>query len=98
MDDIAPQVAAALIEIGAVGFTPLQPVKFKSGLLSPLYVDNRRLPFYPEPWRLVINGLDRLIQDRGIAPEVLAGVETAGIPHSAALAYQMKKPSVFVRK
>jgi len=98
MDDLAAQVAAALIDIGAVGFTPLQPVKFKSGLLAPIYVDNRRLPFYPESWRLVITGFEHLINEHRLAPDVIAGMETAGIPHSAALAYYMGKPSVFVRK
>jgi orotate phosphoribosyltransferase len=98
VDDIAAQVAAALIEIGAVGFTPLQPITFKSGLVSPIYVDNRRLPYHPDAWRLVITGFERLIRDHKLAPEVIAGVETAGIPHSAALAYHLRKPSVFVRK
>jgi orotate phosphoribosyltransferase len=98
MDDLAGQVAAALIEIGAVRFTPLQPVRFTSGLLSPIYVDNRRLPFHPEAWRLVIAGFERMIDDRALNPDVIAGIEAAGIPHSAALAYQMQKPSVFVRK
>jgi orotate phosphoribosyltransferase len=98
MDDLAGQVAAALIEIGAVRFTPSQPVRFASGLLSPIYVDNRRLPFHPEAWRLVIAGFERLIADRALHPDVIAGIEAAGIPHSAALAYRMQKPSVFVRK
>jgi orotate phosphoribosyltransferase len=98
MDDLAGQVATALIEIGAVRFTPSQPVRFASGLLSPIYVDNRRLPFHPEAWRLVIAGFERLIADHNLNPDVIAGIETAGIPHSAALAYQMGKPSVFVRK
>jgi orotate phosphoribosyltransferase len=98
VDEIATQVAAALIEIGAVGFTPLQPITFKSGLISPIYVDNRRLPYHPDAWRLVITGFERLLRDHKLTPDVIAGVETAGIPHSAALAYHMRKPSVFVRK
>lgn len=98
MDDLTGQIAAALIEIGAVSFTPLQPVTFKSGLLSPIYVDNRRLPFHPEVWRLVILGFEQLIADRALSYDLIAGIETAGIPHSAALAYHLQKPSVFVRK
>jgi orotate phosphoribosyltransferase len=98
MDDLAGRIAAALIEIGAVRFTPLQPIRFASGLLSPIYVDNRRLPFHPDAWRLVIAGFEQLIDARALNPDVVAGIEAAGIPHSAALAYQMRKPSVFVRK
>ncbi len=39
-------VARALLDIGAVVFTPHAPVTFKSGIISPVYVDNRRLPFW----------------------------------------------------
>ena len=98
MDDLTGQIAAELIEIGAVSFTPSQPVRFKSGLISPIYVDNRRLPFHPDAWRLVILGFDHLIADRALNFDAIAGIETAGIPHGAALAYHLQKPSVFVRK
>jgi len=95
---IEQQVARALLEIGAVGFNDREPVRFKSGILSPVYVDNRRVPFYPRAWRVVIRGLAGLIAARRLDFEVIAGIETAGIPHSAALAYFMEMPSVFVRK
>lgn len=91
-------VARALLEIGAVGYNEAEPVRFKSGILSPVYVDNRRLPFYPRDWRVVIWAFAGLIASRGIEYDVIAGIETAGIPHSAALAYAIEKPHVFVRK
>jgi orotate phosphoribosyltransferase len=65
---------------------------------SPVYVDNRTIPFWPDVWRLAISGFEQLIIDHSIPFDVLAGIETAGIPHSAALAYALRKPSVFVRK
>jgi orotate phosphoribosyltransferase len=92
------EVAGVLLEIGAVGFSPHEPITFKSGLKSPVYVDNRRLPFWPAQWRKVIDGFRRVIEEHQIAFDVLAGIETGGIPHSAALGYAMQKPSVFVRK
>lgn len=98
MSTVAVEVARALIEIGAVGFSPDQPVTFKSGILSPVYVDNRRLPFWPAQWQVVIHGFRKAVNDAQIAFDVIAGIETAGIPHSAALAYSLEKPSVFVRK
>jgi orotate phosphoribosyltransferase len=91
-------VARALLEIGAVGYNDTEPVRFKSGILSPVYVDNRRLPFYPKDWRVVIWAFAGLIASRAIEYNVIAGIETAGIPHSAALAYAIEKPHVFVRK
>lgn len=91
-------IAKALIEIGAVGFSPQDPIRFKSGIVSPVYVDNRRLPYYPQQWRIVIEGFRALIESKGIALDVIAGVAVGGVPHSSALGYLMKKPSVFVRK
>lgn len=91
-------VARALLEIEAVIFTPRAPITFKSGIQSPVYVDNRRLPFWPAQWRVVIDGFQQFIPQIGITFDIVAGIETAGIPHSAALAYAMQMPSVFVRK
>ena len=39
-----------------------------------------------------------MIADECLTFDVIAGIETAGIPHSAALAYSLYRPSVFVRK
>lgn len=91
-------IADALLDIGAVGFTPDNPVTFKSGMVAPVYVDNRRLPFHPKHWKIVIDGCRTLIREREIEFTAIAGIEAAGIPHSAALGYAMDRPSLFVRK
>ncbi len=91
------KVAQALLSIDAVGF-PAEPVTFKSGIVSPVYTDNRRFPFNPEQWKTVIEGFAAKIQEDALVPDVIAGVEAAGIPHSAALGFHLSKPSVFVRK
>ncbi len=92
------RAAAALLDCGAVVFTPDAPVTFKSGIRSPVYIDNRRLPFTPAAWQAVIEGLAELITLRDLSYDVIAGIAAAGIPHSAALGYTLKRPSVFVRK
>lgn len=98
MNSTAIEVARVLLEIGAVRFAPTEPVRFKSGILSPVYVDNRRLPYWPKHWSVVIDGFRALISEAGITYDVIAGIEAAGIPHSAALGYSLQRPSVFVRK
>ncbi len=95
---IHEQVAAALLDCEAVVFTPHKPITFKSGIQSPVYVDNRRLPYWPAQWQVVIESLGALIAARELAFDVIAGIAAAGIPHSAALAYTRQQPSVFVRK
>lgn len=90
--------ARALLDIGAVVYTPQAPVTFKSGIVAPIYIDNRRLPFVPAAWHTIIDGLCALLEQERLSFDVIAGIETAGIPHSAALAYTLRRPSVFVRK
>jgi orotate phosphoribosyltransferase len=89
-------VARALLEIDAVGFSPNQPIRFKSGILSPVYVDNRRLPYHPQQWSIIIEGFKEAVKT--LSFDIIAGVAVGGVPHSAALGYALHKPSVFVRK
>lgn len=92
------KVAQALLKIGAVGFVPDNPITFKSGIISPVYIDNRKLPSHPKEWKVIIEGFTKIIKKEKIKVDIIAGVEAAGIPHSAALGFFNKIPSVFVRK
>lgn len=96
--NIEQKVAEALLKIGAVGFVLENPITFKSGIISPVYVDNRKLPFHTDEWKIIIESFAEVIKKENINTEVIAGVETAGIPHSATLGFFTKTPSVFVRK
>jgi orotate phosphoribosyltransferase len=98
MKQIREEVAEALVAANAVVFTPRHPITFKSGIVSPVYVDNRRLPYHPTEWHIVMKHLHRVIDALDLPLDVIAGVATGGIPHSAVVAYNMRKPSVFVRK
>ena len=95
---MSSEVASALVEIGAVGFSPDDPVTFKSGIKSPVYCDNRKFPFWPEQWAKIIRGFDALLHERCIQCDIVGGIEAAGIPHSAALGFATSKPSIFIRK
>jgi len=92
------EIAQALIKIEAVGFNVENPITFKSGIKSPVYVDNRKLPFHPNEWKIVLNGFKEIIEKNKIDFDIIAGVESGGIPHSAALGFLLQKPSIFVRK
>lgn len=90
--------AKALLEIGAIRFSPASPITFKSGIRSPVYVDNRRLIYHPAAWHVIIEGFKSLIETRQLPFDIIAGVAVGGVPHSSALAYNMSLPSVFIRK
>ena len=91
-------VAEALLAIGGVGFRPEDPITFKSGIVSPVYCDNRTFPFSPAHWKQVIDGFAALIERENLPFDAIGGIEAAGIPHSAALGYAMGRPSIFIRK
>ena len=91
-------IASALLNIGGVRFQPNDPVTFKSGIVSPVYCDNRMFPFHPREWREVIEGFVELMATAGLNFDVIGGIEAAGIPHSAVLGFVTATPSVLDRK
>ncbi len=95
-DSTSEEVAKILFEIGSVLFRPKNPFKFDSGILSPVYVDNRLLISSPKYRRVVINHLVKEIRKIGL-PDVVAGTATAGIPHAAWIAEKLNLPMVYVR-
>jgi len=96
--DLSQQIALSLVQIGAVKFTPNNPIKFKSGILSPVYVDNRIIPYHPTVWEKVISQFIHIATHTCTSFDIVAGIATGGIPHSAVIGYQLKKPAVYVRK
>lgn len=96
--DYQKEIAKALLEIGAVGFKPKEPLTFKMGMIAPVYVDNRIFPAHPEKFKLVINGFENLIKENDLNFDMVAGIAVGGIPYSAVLGYQIGRPSIFVRK
>ena len=92
----AQTIAQALLSIDAVKFTPDDPKTFKSGIIAPVYIDNRAIPYHPVVWQQVIAGFAE--KAATLTYDVIAGIAVAGVPHSAALAYHLHQPSVFVRK
>ncbi len=91
-------IARALLDVGAVTFSPEIPYIFTSGLRSPVYVDNRVLVYHPDAWRAIVEGFQSKIAARDLRFDVIAGVAVGGVPHSSALAYATRRPSVFIRK
>lgn len=92
------KIAQALLDIKAVGFNTQNPIRFKTGILSPVYIDNRIFPANVKQWKIVIRGFKKLIEEKNLKFDAIAGIESAGIPHSAALGFYLGKPSMFIRK
>src|SRR3972149_1585610 len=93
---IPQKVAGILLDIGAVLFSRNKPFKFDSGILSPVYTDNRLIISHPKSRDQIVNYLIAEVKKVGI-PDVVAGTATAGIPHAAFIAQKLKIPMVYVR-
>lgn len=90
-------IAAKLLEIGAVALQPNEPFTWSSGLKSPIYCDNRLTLAYPDVRRLIAAGLAELIRTHFPKADLIAGTATAGIPHAAWVSERLELPMCYVR-
>jgi orotate phosphoribosyltransferase len=97
---IAETTAKMLLEVKAVLFSDEKPFIFTSGWASPVYIDCRKLIFYPRiRTQLVDFAAATLQRDAGFEQfDVVAGGETAGIPYAAWIADRLGLPMQYVRK
>ncbi|HEX4927403.1 MAG TPA: orotate phosphoribosyltransferase [Burkholderiales bacterium] len=97
---IAEITARMLLEVKAVLFFQDKPFIFTSGWASPVYIDCRKLIFYPRiRAQLVDFAVATLARSAGFEQfDVVAGGETAGIPYAAWIAERLALPMQYVRK
>ncbi len=88
-------VASGLLDAGAVRLAPLTPFTWASGLKSPIYCDNRQLLGFPA----LRSGIKAALAEASalLAPTLIAGTSTAGIPWAAMVADQLGLPMAYVR-
>ncbi|AJF60950.1 TPA: orotate phosphoribosyltransferase [Candidatus Woesearchaeota archaeon] len=91
------RVAEILLKIKAVEICPNSPFTYTSGMISPIYIDNRKIISYPEERRKILEDLCVLIGSLNIKFDVIAGVATAGIHWAAWLSEKYNKPMVYIR-
>jgi orotate phosphoribosyltransferase len=97
---IAETTARMLLEVKAVLFSEDKPFVFTSGWASPVYIDCRKLIFYPRVRTQLVDFAESvLVRDVGFEQfDVIAGGETAGIPYAAWIADRFNLPMQYVRK
>jgi orotate phosphoribosyltransferase len=98
MTDIAKDVAKILLEIKAVTLNPQKPYRYASGMLSPIYCDNRLVMSYPEKRAKIIDCFAKVVKERNLDFDIVAGIASSGIPHAAWLAEKLGKPMIYIRK
>jgi len=90
-------VAETLLSIKAVTLDLKKGYKWVSGIIAPIYCDNRLLISYPAERKIIIDAFVKTIEDNKIDFDILAGTATAGIPWAAFLAEKLNKPMIYIR-
>lgn len=97
--DNSKKAAKLLLDINAISIKPQNPFKFTSGILSPIYIDNRLVMSFPKVRKKIINFYIETIKEKiGLKNiDLLSGTATAAIPHAAFLSQKLDLPMIYVR-
>lgn len=90
-------VAKILLDIGAVKVQPDNPFTWASGIISPIYCDNRKIIGEVEARRTIASYFAKAVENLDENVEVIAGTSTAGIPHAAFVSDALGLPMCYVR-
>ncbi len=90
------ELSRILHKIGAIKFGAF---RLTSGRTSPYYIDLRIVPSFPGAFKRVCDVYVELVESELGAQgfDRVAGIPTAGIPFASLVAYQMKKPFLYIR-
>ncbi len=91
------KMANILFKLDAVKFGVFQ---LSSGKPSPYYIDLRVIPSFPDAYREICEFYSQTIASQIGTQNFnrIAGVPLAGIPFASQVAYNLKKPFLYVRK
>ncbi len=95
--ETAQKTAEQLLQIKAIKLQPEQPFTWASGLLSPIYCDNRITLSYPIVRTYLREQMAKMIERKYGKPNVIAGVATGAIALGVLVAQEMGLPFVYVR-
>jgi len=91
------EICKILNRIGALKFGAF---KLTSGRMSPYYIDLRIVPSFPDAFQKICDFYVAFIKNEVGTNnlERVAGIPIAGIPFAALIAYNLKKPFLYVRR
>lgn len=93
---IAMDAAKLILDLYNIGAIRFGRFKLTSSLESPIYIDLRVAISHPGIYRQLVKALANLVSSRDV--NLIAGIETAGIPWASMVAYELGKGIVYVRK
>lgn len=96
-DPVKLEICKILNKIGALQFGTF---KLTSGKISPYYIDLRLVPSFPDAFQKICAFYtDFINKEVGVGNfERVAGIPVAGMPFASIIAYNLKKPFIYIRK
>jgi orotate phosphoribosyltransferase len=96
-EDVKVEICRILQKIDALQFGVF---KLTSGKVSPYYIDLRIVPSFPDAFQKICDFYGEFIKNQiGLKNfERIAGVPVAGMPFATQIAYNLKKPFLYVPK
>jgi len=88
-------IAKILLKSKAVSLNPNKPFTYTSGIISPIYCDNRILIGLVKERKAIVNAYLKIL--KGVNFDVVAGTSTAGIPWAAWISSKLNKPMCYIR-
>ena len=95
--DLPAGIAGFLMQINAIKLNVENPFTWASGMLSPIYCDNRLILSYPEIRRRVAGGIAQIVRDCYPGTGMVAGVATGAIAIGVMVAEELDLPFSYVR-
>ncbi|MCS4537313.1 MAG: orotate phosphoribosyltransferase [Thaumarchaeota archaeon] len=95
--DIVRNLGKVLVKSGALKFGAFT---LASGKLSSYYIDLRIVPSLPSVFSQIVRAYTSLIK-RNVREnrfDIVAGIPTAGLTYATAVAYELSKPLIYIRK
>ena len=87
------ELAKLLYETGCI---KVGDFTLSSGLRSPIYVDLKSLPSHPRAFKRVVGMLVTALENKDF--DAVCGLALGGVPLATAVAYELGKPLLYVRK
>jgi orotate phosphoribosyltransferase len=91
------EISHLLLKKEAVQINLEKLFKWSSGIMSPIYCDNRKLLSFPEERKIIVQAFIEKILGLNIKFNCIAGVATGGIAWGALVADKLDLPFVYVR-
>ena len=90
-------IAELLLDIKAVTINVEAPYHYSSGIISPIYCDNRLIISCLKERKVIVDAFIEIIDALDTSPDVIAGTATAAIPFAAWVSNRMDLPMVYAR-